>query len=95
MPATRRDVNGPRNPVHVAANESICRLPPTAVAALCPERLVRGALAKLAAKVAFTPRGMLIAVFVGLPFVVRAVEPIIREFEIEWEESSATLGASR
>jgi sulfate transport system permease protein len=38
---------------------------------------------------------MLIAVFVGLPFVVRAVEPIIREFEIEWEESSATLGASR
>ena len=62
---------------------------------LCPERLVRGALAKLGAKVAFTPRGMLIAVFVGLPFVVRAVEPIMREFEIEWEESSATLGASR
>jgi hypothetical protein len=41
-------------------------------------------------------RGILISlVFVGLPFVVRVVEPIIREFEIEWEEASATLGASR
>jgi sulfate transport system permease protein len=53
-------------------------------------------LAKLGAKVAFTPWGILVAlVFVGLPFVVRAVEPIIRELDIEWEEASATLGASR
>src|SRR5262249_59535810 len=47
-------------------------------------------------KVAFTPLGILIAlVFVGLPFVVRTVEPVLLDFERELEESAAMLGASR
>jgi sulfate transport system permease protein len=53
-------------------------------------------LARLGIKVAFTPLGILVAlVFVGLPFVVRTVQPLIGEIEPELEEASATLGASR
>jgi sulfate transport system permease protein len=53
-------------------------------------------LAALGIKVAFTPLGILIAlVFVGLPFVVRTVEPVLRDFDRELEESAAMLGASR
>ena len=49
-----------------------------------------------ASKIAYTPWGILVAlVFVGLPFVVRTLEPIIDELDMEWEEASATLGASR
>ena len=47
-------------------------------------------------KVAYTPLGILLAlIFVGLPFVVRTVQPLIEELDVEWEEASATLGASR
>jgi sulfate transport system permease protein len=47
-------------------------------------------------KIAFTPLGILVAlVFVGLPFVVRTVEPVLRDFDRELEESAALLGASR
>jgi sulfate transport system permease protein len=47
-------------------------------------------------KVAFTPLGILVAlVFVGLPFVVRTLQPVIEELEAEQEEASATLGAER
>jgi sulfate transport system permease protein len=47
-------------------------------------------------KVAFTPLGILVAlVFVGLPFVVRTVEPVLRDFDREMEEAAALLGASR
>ena len=47
-------------------------------------------------KIAFTRWGILIAlVFIGLPFVVRTVQPIISELEVELEEASATLGAGR
>jgi sulfate/thiosulfate transport system permease protein len=47
-------------------------------------------------KIAFTPVGILVAlVFVGLPFVVRTVEPVLRDFDRELEESAALLGASR
>jgi len=47
-------------------------------------------------KVAFTPLGILIAlVFVGFPFVVRTVEPILKDMEKELEEAAASLGASR
>ena len=47
-------------------------------------------------KVAFTRLGILIAlIFVGLPFIVRTVQPALQEFEPELEEASATLGASR
>lgn len=47
-------------------------------------------------KIAFTRLGILIAlIFIGLPFVVRTVQPIIAELETELEEASATLGATR
>ncbi len=47
-------------------------------------------------KVAFTPLGILIAlVFIGLPFVVRTVQPILEDLEIELEEAAASLGAHR
>jgi sulfate transport system permease protein len=75
---------------------------PTAVAGIAFAALYAGngwlgaPLARLGIKVAFTPIGILVAmVFVGMPFVVRTVEPIIGELERELEEASATLGASR
>jgi sulfate/thiosulfate transport system permease protein len=47
-------------------------------------------------KIAFTQAGILVAlVFVGLPFVVRTVEPVLRDFEREAEEAAAMLGANR
>ncbi len=47
-------------------------------------------------KVAYTPLGIVVAlVFIGLPFVVRTVQPIIEEIDKEVEEAAATLGASR
>ena len=50
----------------------------------------------LGIKVAFTPLGILIAlVFIGLPFVVRTVQPILEDLETELEEASASLGANR
>jgi sulfate/thiosulfate transport system permease protein len=46
--------------------------------------------------IAFTPIGIGIAlVFVGLPFVVRTVEPVLRDFDKEMEEAAVCLGASR
>jgi sulfate transport system permease protein len=46
--------------------------------------------------IAFTPRGVVIAlVFVGLPFVVRTVEPVLADLGADVEEAAATLGASR
>ncbi len=47
-------------------------------------------------KVAFTPLGVVVALtFVGLPFVVRTVQPVLADFEPEFEQASASLGASR
>jgi sulfate transport system permease protein len=47
-------------------------------------------------KIAYTPIGVFIALtFIGLPFVVRTLQPVIEELEPELEEASATLGASR
>ena len=47
-------------------------------------------------KVAFTPLGIIVALtFIGLPFVVRTVQPVLAEAERELEEVAATLGASR
>ena len=47
-------------------------------------------------KIAFTPIGIVIAlIFVGLPFIVRTVQPVMEEIDREVEEASATLGASR
>ncbi|WP_102692464.1 sulfate ABC transporter permease subunit CysT [Rummeliibacillus pycnus] len=47
-------------------------------------------------KIAFTPLGIIIALtFIGLPFVVRTVQPVLQNFSSESEEASASLGASR
>jgi sulfate/thiosulfate transport system permease protein len=53
-------------------------------------------LVPLGIQVAFTPLGIFVAlVFVGLPFVVRTVQPVLADLEAELEEAAATLGASR
>lgn len=50
----------------------------------------------LGIKVAFSPLGVLVAlVFIGLPFVVRTIQPILEDLETELEEAAASLGASR
>lgn len=50
----------------------------------------------LGIKVAFSPLGVLIAlIFIGLPFVVRTVQPILEDLETEFEEAAASLGANR
>jgi sulfate transport system permease protein len=47
-------------------------------------------------KVAFTPLGVFVALtFIGLPFVVRTVQPILEDLQKELEEAAATLGANR
>ncbi len=53
-------------------------------------------LEPLGLKVAFTPVGVFVAMtFIGLPFVVRTVQPILEDLASELEEASATLGANR
>jgi len=53
-------------------------------------------LAALGIKVAFTPLGVLVALtFIGLPFVVRTVQPVLEDMETELEEAAHSLGASR
>ncbi|MGH8650608.1 MAG: sulfate ABC transporter permease subunit CysT, partial [Burkholderiales bacterium] len=47
-------------------------------------------------KVAFTPLGVVVALtFIGLPFVVRTVQPVLQDLDAEIEEAAASLGASR
>ncbi len=47
-------------------------------------------------KVAFTPLGVLVALtFIGLPFVVRTVQPVLQDLDMEVEEAATTLGANR
>jgi sulfate transport system permease protein len=53
-------------------------------------------LALTGIKVAYTQLGILIAlVFVGLPFVVRTLQPVLEDLDLEYEEAAASLGASR
>jgi sulfate transport system permease protein len=53
-------------------------------------------LEPLGIQVAFTPLGITIAlVFIGLPFVVRSVQPVLEDLEVELEEAAAILGANR
>lgn len=75
---------------------------PTAVAgialsALYAENGWLGApLAVLGIKVAYTPLGVIVALtFIGLPFVVRTLQPVLAELGREHEEAAATLGATR
>ncbi len=51
---------------------------------------------KLGLPTAYNPTGVVIALtFIGLPFVVRTLEPVLRDLSVDVEEASATLGASR
>ena len=75
---------------------------PTAVAGIAlttlyaENGLIGGLLAPLGVKVAFTWIGITVALtFVGLPFVVRAIEPVLADLGHDVEEAAATLGASR
>jgi len=75
---------------------------PTAVAgvaltALFAEKGWLGApLAALGVKVAFTPVGIFVAmIFIGIPFVVRTVQPVLQDLDPEIEEAAGSLGASR
>lgn len=53
-------------------------------------------LEPLGVKVAFTPLGVLVAlIFIGLPFVVRTVQPVLEDLDVEFEEAAASLGATR
>ncbi|MFL9922780.1 sulfate ABC transporter permease subunit CysT [Herbaspirillum lusitanum] len=75
---------------------------PTAVAGIAlttlyaPNGWLGRWLEPLGIKVAFTPLGVLVALtFIGLPFVVRTVQPVLEDAERELEEAAASLGASR
>jgi sulfate transport system permease protein len=75
---------------------------PTAVAGIAltaiyaPNGWIGRLIEPLGVKVAFTPLGVLVAlVFIGLPFVVRTIQPVLEDLEPEIEEVAATLGADR
>ena len=75
---------------------------PTAVAGIAlatiysPKGWVGSLLVPLGIKVAFTPLGVLIAlIFVGLPFVVRSLQPVLQDLDKEVEEAAVSLGAGR
>ena len=75
---------------------------PTAVASIALATLysskgwVGHLLAPYGIKIAYTPLGVVVALtFIGLPFVVRTIQPILEDFESELEEAAASLGANR
>ncbi len=75
---------------------------PTAVAGIAltaiyaPNGVIGQLFAPLGIRLAYTPIGITLAmIFIGLPFVVRTIQPILEETSKEVEEASATLGANR
>jgi sulfate transport system permease protein len=75
---------------------------PTAVAGIAltaiyaPNGWIGSILEPHGIKVAFTPLGVVVALtFIGLPFVVRTVQPVLQDLEAEAEEAAASLGANR
>ena len=75
---------------------------PTAVAGIAltsiysPNGWLGAPLAQLGIKAAYNPTGVVLAMtFIGLPFVVRTLEPVLEEAEKQFEEAAATLGATR
>jgi sulfate/thiosulfate transport system permease protein len=75
---------------------------PTAVAGIAlsalyaPQGWLGKPLAELGLKVSYTPLGVVVALtFIGLPFVVRTLQPVLADLSQEAEEAAATLGASR
>jgi len=75
---------------------------PTAVAGIAlatiyaPNGWIGSLFAPLGVKIAFTPLGVLLAlIFIGLPFVVRSLQPVLQDLDREVEEAAVSLGASR
>lgn len=75
---------------------------PTSVAGIAltalyaPRGFLGAALAHLGIKVAYTPLGVVVAMaFIGLPFVVRTVQPVLQDIDPEIEDAATSLGASR
>ncbi len=75
---------------------------PTAVAGIAlatiyaPNGWVGSLFQPLGIKIAFTPAGVLVAlIFIGLPFVVRSLQPVLQDLDKEVEEAAVSLGASR
>jgi sulfate transport system permease protein len=75
---------------------------PTAVAGIAltslyaPNGWIGCLLAQFGIKVAFTPLGIVVAlIFIGLPFVVRTVQPVLLDLDREVEDAAASLGATR
>jgi sulfate/thiosulfate transport system permease protein len=75
---------------------------PTAVAGIAlttlyaPTGWIGRLLEPLGIKVAFTPLGVIVALtFIGLPFVVRTVQPVVQDLDREMEEAAESLGANR
>lgn len=75
---------------------------PTAVAGIALTALyakngwIGQILEPLGIKVAFGPLGVLVAlIFIGLPFIVRTVQPVLEDLDAEYEEAAAILGATR
>lgn len=75
---------------------------PTAVAGIsltsltADTGLIGGFFAKFGVKIAYTRIGITVAmVFIGIPFVVRAVQPVLEKLDSSYEEAAAVLGASR
>ena len=85
--------------------DSLIDLPfalPTAVAGISlttifsPNGMLGGFFNSIGIKIAFTPLGIIIAlVFIGLPFVVRTVQPVLKDFDKEVEEAAQSLNAGR
>jgi len=75
---------------------------PTAVAGIslaaiyAPNGIVGSLFAPFDIRIAYTPLGVMVAlIFIGLPFVVRTVQPVLEELQSDVEEAAALLGASR
>ena len=74
---------------------------PTAVAGIaltslyCDTGWIGSLFTKIGIDIAYTKTGIIIAmIFVGIPFVVRSVQPVIEKFDVEYEEAALSLGAS-
>jgi len=74
---------------------------PTAVAGIAlstlyaPNGLIGGFLGRFGIKIAYTPAGIVVAmIFISLPFIVRTVQPVIEDLEVEQEEAASLMGAT-